>query len=175
MQLYDTFSSMNASRPPVIRQISISPKAIETMLETMREFGSHGWEVLVLWLGEVNELEGKARVVNVFVPKQKPISSEDGIGYFVDSQALFHLNRTLSESGLRLIAQVHSHPHEAYHSEADDRYAIITEDGGLSIVVPEFGKIVPDPALWAVYRLNGRDWNEIGKAEARGLFAVGIE
>lgn len=142
------------------------------MLETMRDFGSHGWEVLVLWLGEINAADGYAKVIQAYVPKQNPISSEDGVGYFVDSEALFKLNRGLSETGLRLIAQVHSHPHEAYHSEADDRYAIVTENGGLSIVVPEFGNVPADPAFWSVYRLHGRDWNEISEIENRRLFAV---
>lgn len=142
------------------------------MLETMREFGSHGWEVLVLWLGEVNTKECTATVLKAFVPKQKAVSSEDGVGYFVESDTLFELNRDLSATGLRLIAQVHSHPHEAYHSEADDRYAIVTAEGGLSLVVPDFGNASTDPATWAVYRLKGRDWLEMRPDEVKELFKI---
>lgn len=142
------------------------------MLETMRDFGSHGWEVLVLWLGEIEPNTGKAHVVQAFVPKQKPISSENGVGYFVTGETLFQLNRDLSETGLRLIAQVHSHPQEAYHSDADDRYAIVTAQGGLSLVVPNFGRAPADPASWAVYELDGRDWREINKTKVRSLFEV---
>jgi hypothetical protein len=142
------------------------------MLETMQEFGSNGWELLVLWLGEIDASGSVGKVVQAFVPKQNPISSEDGVGYFVDGQTLFKLNRDLSQTGLRLIAQVHSHPTEAYHSHADDRYAIVTVEGGLSLVVPDFGHADADPKAWAVYRLRGKQWQEVGEREVETLFEV---
>ncbi|WP_372522448.1 Mov34/MPN/PAD-1 family protein [Sulfuricaulis sp.] len=163
---------MAANQPNPLRHITVKRATIDQMLETMREFGSHGWEVLVLWVGEIEPNTGKAHVIQAFVPKQKAISSEDGVGYFVNSETLFELNRNLSETGLRLIAQVHSHPREAYHSEADDRYAIVTVEGGLSLVVPDFGRAPPDPASWAVYRLHGRDWLEVSAREVGTLFEV---
>ncbi len=138
----------------------------------MREFGSHGWELLVLWLGEIEPQEGKACVKHAFVPKQKPITSEDGVGYFITGHTLFELNRDLAETGLRLIAQVHSHPQDAFHSAADDRYAIITAEGGFSLVVPNFGHAAPDPSSWAVYRLRGRDWKELNERDVRAMFEV---
>jgi hypothetical protein len=142
------------------------------MLEAMRASGSRGCELLVLWLGEIDAELGEARVLQAFIPKQKPIQSEDGVGYFVSGETLFLMNRALSETGLRLIAQVHSHPKEAFHSEADDRYAIITANGGFSLVVPNFGDAPPDPACWAVYQLQERRWLELSKAKVRSLFLV---
>jgi hypothetical protein len=158
--------------PHLLRHVSIKRATIDQMLETMQEFGSHGWELLVLWLGEVDLDTCEARVTHAYVPNQKPISSEDGVGYFVDGETLFQLNRDLSESGLRLIAQVHSHPREAYHSDADDRYAIVTAEGGLSLVVPDFGRAPPDPTSWAAYRLHNREWQELNIAEVSALFEV---
>ena len=155
-----------------LRHITVERAIINQMLGTMREFGSHGWEVLVLWVGEIELNTGEARVTQAYVPKQKAISNEDGVGYFVGGETLFQLNRELSETGLRLIAQVHSHPREAYHSEADDRYAIVTAEGGLSLVVPDFGSAPAEPASWAVYRLHGRDWRELGPKEVGSLFDV---
>ncbi|MCQ3942700.1 MAG: hypothetical protein DPW22_05725 [Alphaproteobacteria bacterium] len=35
-------------------------------------------------------------------------------------------------------AQVHSHPRQAFHSLADDRWAIIRHEGALSLVLPYF-------------------------------------
>ena len=35
-------------------------------------------------------------------------------------------------------AQIHSHPHEAFHSEADDTWAIVRHEGAFSLVVPRF-------------------------------------
>lgn len=161
---------MTANQPKAVQRITVNRKTIEAMLSVMREFGSRGWEVLVLWLGHVEQAE--AYVERAFTPRQKAISSEDGVGYFVEGDTLFQLNRDLSESGLRLIAQVHSHPREAYHSEADDRYAIVTAEGGLSLVVPDFGRAPADPGHWAVYRLNNGDWNELSEKEIKDLFYV---
>src|SRR5438046_3225245 len=121
-----------------LRRVTVQRATIEKMLQTMREFGALGCEVLVLWLGEVDATQAEGRVTQAYVPKQKPIKSEEGVGYFVSGETLFKLNRDLSQTGLRLIAQVHSHPQDAYHSEADDRYAIVTAEGGLSLVVPNF-------------------------------------
>lgn len=164
--------NMTTNQMTPLRHVIVRRATINEMLGTMREFGSHGWELLVLWLGRIEPMEGTARVVQAFVPKQKPITGEDGVGYFVGGETLFQLNRDLSETGLRLIAQVHSHPREAYHSEADDRYAIVTAEGGLSLVVPNFGNAPADPASWAVYRLQGSDWREMGPKEVGSLFDV---
>ena len=138
----------------------------------MQEFGTHGWELLILWLGEIDEATGIGHVREAFVPDQEPITSEDGVGYFVRGNTLFELNKALSVSGLRLIAQVHSHPREAFHSEADDRYAIVTAEGGLSLVVPNFGASGDSPTDWAIYRLTSRAWIQLPADEVELLFEV---
>ncbi len=155
-----------------LKHIRIRRPTIEEMLGAMREFGTHGWELLVLWLGQVDTTHGAALVTHAYVPDQNPVKSEDGVGYFVTGQTLFELNRNLSRTGLRLIAQVHSHPAEAFHSEADDRYAIVTAQGGLSLVVPDFGHAAPDPSSWAVFRLAGSEWLEVPERQVRALIEV---
>ena len=157
---------------PGPKRVRVRRSDLEQTLQTMREFGRQGCEVLVLWLGRFGANEDEAVIERAYVPPQKPIKSEEGVGYFVSGETLFQLNRALSESGLRLIAQVHSHPSEAYHSDADDRYAIVTMEGGLSLVVPDFGKSQPDPAAWAVYRLYGKNWVEMSDKEVKNVFEV---
>jgi proteasome lid subunit RPN8/RPN11 len=159
-----------AERLDSVRNISIDPAVIATTLRVLQQFGSYGCEGLVLWIGEIDQ--GRARITRAVVPDQTPIKSEEGVGYFIDSDVLFELNRKLSDTGLRLIAQVHSHPGEAYHSDTDDRYAIVTSNGGLSFVVPDFGKAPVDPTLWAVYRLSNGKWHELDTLEARLLLNV---
>lgn len=159
------------TRPVPISQITVQRSLLAEMLHGMQQLGEHGCELLVLWLGDIDS-KGCATVRSAFVPKQNPIAGEDGVGYFVTGETLFHLNRSLSETGLRLIAQVHSHPTAAYHSDADDRYAIVTADGGLSLVVPNFGHAAADPAEWAVYRLRHNDWQELSDHEVHQLFSV---
>ena len=42
----------------------------------------------------------------------------------------FRVNRTFYEQGLTLAGQVHSHPADAYHSDTDDAYPLMTLIGG---------------------------------------------
>lgn len=155
-----------------IRSVIVPSTVIEDTLRGMQKIGEFGCELLVLWLGELDAQQGIARIRTAFIPKQKPIKGEDGVGYFVTGETLFHLNRGLAETGLRLIAQVHSHPTAAYHSDADDRYAIVTANGGLSLVVPNFGHTSPDLVYWAVYRLREQTWQELSVADVRSLFRI---
>jgi hypothetical protein len=64
-----------------------------------------------------------------------------------------------------LIAQIHSHPSEAYHSETDDTYPIATTAGALSIVVPDFAIRPFRLNDCAVYRLLPKQgWVHVSNA-----------
>jgi len=153
-----------------IEQFVVGSDLVEATVESLRKFGSHHLECLVLWLGKI---EGtRAFVVQALTPVQESISSENGVGYFVTGETLFLLNRCLSETGLRLLAQVHSHPTDAYHSDTDDQYAIVTAEGGLSLVVPNFGNGPTDPMCWAVYRLSGGEWIELSSEQCNQMLMV---
>lgn len=156
---------------PSLREVSrvVVPRAIVVgTLQVLRDFGARRHEGLVLWVGGVDARA--ASVEEILVPPQRALESEEGIGYFIEPGSLFALNRALSERRQKLIAQVHSHPGEAFHSHADDRYAIVTAEGGLSLVVPDFGEAPPDIAAWAIYRLIDGAWTELDEAEVQRLF-----
>jgi hypothetical protein len=121
----------------------------------LTQFGEMGCEGLALWLGDVRD--SVAHVSDVLVPEQVPIREEDGVGYFVLGETLARLNRELYARRMHLLSQVHSHPGEAYHSTTDDRYAIVTEEGGFSVVVPWFGRRRPFEEC-AIYRLEHGRW-----------------
>jgi hypothetical protein len=163
---------MSSFRLANVKEVTVTADVVTSTLETLQAYGHHGCEGLVLWLGNISEQS--AYVLRVLIPEQNSISSEDGVGYFVEGDTLFRLNRVLASSGLRLIAQVHSHPAHAYHSEADDRYAIVTAEGGLSLVVPNFGKAPLDPSAWAVYRLTSGQWEHVERPDAQKLLRVGV-
>lgn len=154
---------------PAASRLTVPRVVVNETATALREYGRHGLEGLVLWIGELvsNETTTEARVRDLVVPPQRSIRSEDGVGYFVSSETLFALNKLLSEHNLRLLAQVHSHPTSAYHSETDDRYAIATTEGALSIVVPDFGRDAEDPGTWATYRLGTNGWDELTEDEAK--------
>lgn len=164
---------MPTARLNRVDRVLVKRTVIDSTLRVLRKFGKHRLEGLVLWLGDIDP--GTAHVTKVFVPDQHPVADEDGVGYFVGGKTLFELNRGLAETGLRLIAQVHSHPGRAYHSETDDRYAIVTADGGFSLVVPNFGRAPANPSCWAAYRLTDGLWRELSEKETRVLFHLSTE
>lgn len=154
-----------------IKQVVI-PKhlANETQL-FLRKVGALGREGMVLWVGMPDGVQ--FRVTTLLIPKQRGVKTADGVCVIVDEDEMHRINVELFKSQLRLIAQVHSHPTEAYHSDTDDAYAIATVAGSVSIVVPDFatGRFKVDDC--AVYRLaqNGA-WEHVTPRRARDLLVV---
>jgi len=87
----------------------------------------------------------------------------------VEGDELHRLNVWLFEHHEQLAAQVHSHPTEAYHSETDDTYPIVTVRGGLSLVVPDFGRSGLRGKGVASYRLGISGWDELAQDEVQRL------
>lgn len=91
----------------------------------------------------------------------------------VDGDELHRLNVYLHETGLRLIAQVHSHPTVAYHSETDDRYAVATTIGCFSLVVPDFAARPFALADCATYRLSALGvWEPVDTSASPHLILI---
>jgi len=99
---------------------------------------------------------------DVIVPEQQGIRSDHGLAVTVPGPELHRINLHLYKSGMRLLAQIHSHPTHAYHSEMDDEYAIATALGSFSLVVPDFARDPFAIARCATYRLTPRPWFRMG-------------
>jgi proteasome lid subunit RPN8/RPN11 len=153
-----------------IRTFVIADAVAQKGQAHLRAAGRRGLEGFVLWAGraEVDVF----RVTEAIVPEQTGHRTEHGVYVQVDGPALHRLNVYLYESGLRLCAQVHSHPGEAYHSETDDAFAIATAIGSLSVVVPDFARGPFQLARSAVYRLLSRGWTALSASEVAQLIRV---
>jgi len=122
----------------------------------LQSAGRQGLEGMALWAGVQEDRVFDVR--EVIAPKQQGIRSDHGLAVVVDGQELHRINLHLYRSGLRLLAQIHSHPTEAYHSAMDDEYAIATALGSFSLVVPDFAREPLRLERCAVYRLTARPW-----------------
>lgn len=60
--------------------------------------------------------------------------------YEVDRQWLCEFFVRLRGERRKVVAQVHTHPHEAWHSSIDDVYAVVPSRGFLSLVLPNFAQ-----------------------------------
>lgn len=138
------------------------PQTLITETEAaLREAGSAGHELFVLWSGRV---KGNAfEVYHVHVPDQVMYRSEFGLSVRVDGPALHGLNVWLFEHGEQLGAQIHTHPDQAYHSRTDDAYPIVTTIGSLSIVLAAFGREGFFSPSTACYRLTDRGFRRCSR------------
>jgi hypothetical protein len=155
-----------------IGRIVISEAATTETQRFLRLVGQRGHEGLVLWCGRESQ-PTVFEISHILVPRQRAVKTPDGVCAIVEGDELHRINMELYESGLRLIAQVHSHPTDAFHSDTDDDYAIVNTVGCLSLVVPDFA--VRDFALrdCAIYRLEptGR-WAEMTSDDAERLIEI---
>jgi hypothetical protein len=137
---------------------------VDRTMGPLIEAGRKGFEAFVLWGGQLQDPGDRLRFVSAYFPNQTSSSSEEGLLVLVEGDALFRVNRSFYQQGLILAAQVHSHPTLAYHSDTDDAYPLMTLVGGLSAVVPHFGRGGRDAIDdWAWYRLVGpRQWDPLG-------------
>jgi hypothetical protein len=144
-------------------EVQVPEDVIARGYEFMRAAGKARLEGMVLWVGRQQGYVFS--VTDLIVPEQRGLSTPDGVCAIVDAPELQRLNMHLYRNSLELVAQVHTHPGRAYHSDTDDRYAIANTVGCFSLVVPNFAK--RDYALHdcAVYRLNARgEWIEVDES-----------
>lgn len=143
---------------------TIPMQLLRETLEVVRRAGQDGGEAFVTWGGRVDEHGGTVNFTSCLVPRQTAHRTRKGLLVTVDGQALFELNRELYVRGELLAAQVHSHPGDAYHSETDDCFSLVTLTGALSVVIPRFGfDGLNNFEGWAWYRMTGQgDWSSLG-------------
>lgn len=153
-----------------LEQVRVRLSDLVAAYRHFRDMGRQGCEGVALWVGRISD--SNFEVTETVIPKQKGIRSDDGLAYVVEEAELRRLNVWLYEQNLRLIAQLHSHPAAAYHSETDDLYPIMTTVGGLSIVVPDFAAGPPDIEQCATYRLDQNGWTELSTAETSKLIEI---
>ena len=112
--------------------LSISRPNLETTLEILRSGGLRGHERVALWLAPA--VEKPHRVSEVFEPEQD--TAKD---YFrLPPQSMKALMIRLKTGRLKVVAQIHTHPGRAYHSDVDAEWAIVRHVGALSLVIPRF-------------------------------------
>lgn len=150
-----------------ITRFVVPSAVIEQTDAQLRVAGLKLAECFVLWSGII---EGDSFLVRAaHIPLQTAYRFDDGICVRVEGPELHRLNVWLFEHGQQLGVQVHSHPTEAYHSETDDTYPIVTVRGGLSLVVPDFARAGLRGEGVASYRLTALGWDELSADEAEQL------
>lgn len=150
-----------------MRQTFVSKEILDKTFEFLQNLGEQELEAHALWIGK--EEDGSFKIKDVVIPKQK----NGVIEFEVESEEVHHINVMINKKGLQLIAQIHTHPSIAFHSDTDDKGAILYLPGSLSIVIPNFGFIdKKDTDQWKVYCFDGNEWESVDKEEVEKLFKI---
>jgi len=149
----------------------ICPLAVvSATIEALRESGACGHEGIVLWLG--HRRSDRVEIVQAYVPEH---SARHDM-FHIPPSGMRKLQTHLRTHRWMIGAQVHSHPALAFHSRADDEWAIVRHVGALSIVAPHFARhLTPDSFLGdcATYELDARNrWRKVEIAEIAALCEI---
>lgn len=136
----------------------------------LRKAGRSGYELFVLWTGVIDGPVFEARTMHV--PKQTSYKLETGLCVRVNGEALHGLNQWLYQKKEILGVQIHTHPTNAYHSDTDDTYPMVTLLGGLSIVVPDFCRAGFFAPGTSGYRLRAGGWTQLIPTTFRRMLEV---
>lgn len=128
----------------------------------LRQHGAVGEEGFGLWAGTLAGDDGF--VSTLIVPRVESVGGYHGEICPETAATVFEQLDTLD---LVPIAQIHSHPRDAFLSHIDAQRPLVAVRGFLSIIVPSFGFIdLADVALWRVYEFERREqWRELSRAE----------
>lgn len=109
----------------------------------------------------------------VYYDDLDPHCLETGIVVF-DGAGYGPLWRLCRESGLGVVADVHTHPGIALQSEADRMHPMVATPGHFAIIVPDFAIRLPAPEKLGLYEYAGSHrWKDHTGAAAARTFYTG--
>jgi len=151
-----------------ITKVILPMTIFKKTLEFFRKFGEKFLETLALWVGI--ELSDVFKIKEVWFPNQE----NSIISYYVSDIDVHLINVKLNKMKYSAIAQIHTHPDNAYHSQIDEQYPILVLPGSFSIVVPDLGNISVNKSLneMAIYRLISGEWILQTKEEVNEIFKI---
>lgn len=137
---------------------------LSASLRILQAVGRTQSECVVLWLA--TRTPTAIHVVDVYKPDQTASSD-----YFrIPRESMAALFGVLRSRGLMVAAQVHTHPEDAFHSAADDHWAIVRHVGALSLVLPDFAQKTTLSTFLehaAVFRLSSEnEWLHVDPIDA---------
>lgn len=157
--------------PPTLVTYAVPARVVEDTWELLREPGLRGFEAVVLWVGTVDD-ETSATVHLAVRPGQHAYRSDDGCAVEVPPRELSALISALPLETF-VLARLHTHPGEAYHSPVDNTNMLIAHEGAISIVVPDFATAPFDLRACSVNELRSASgWRELDDDEVERRFVL---
>lgn len=109
----------------------------------------------------------------VYYDDLDPHCLDTGIVVF-DGVGFGPLWRLCGETGLTVVADVHTHPGVARQSDADRRHPMIATAGHFALIVPDFARRAPEIAALGVYEYAGaHQWRDHSGPDAGRTLYIG--
>ncbi len=148
---------------PVIPRLTIGHDAVVHTIARIRQRGERGAEGVMLWLGRRSALDSDVREA------YEPLYQSKADQFVVPHEGMSALMDRICATGHAVVAQVHSHPEHAFHSLADETWALVKHVGAYSIVIRWFCANTTPENFWQeaavfVMQPSGR-WLELSATE----------
>lgn len=118
----------------MISKLQVKVSVLSDTLRFLHQSGLRNSEGVVLWLGQ------RTKELSIVTHVYQPIHRAAADFFHIPKEGMAHLMGYMDEHTVSVVAQVHSHPHEAFHSTADNQWAIVRHIGALSLVLPDFAR-----------------------------------
>lgn len=147
----------------IIPALSITKANVADTIERIQRRGGTGAEGVMLWLGR------RSATVSEVSEAYEPHYWSEADRFVVPPEGMSKLMDRICETGHSVVAQVHSHPQYAFHSQADEAWALIKHIGAYSIVLPWFAARTTIASFWRdavvfVMQPDGK-WLELSEKE----------
>lgn len=157
--------------PPTLHRYRVPAGVVRETEAFLSERGRFGVEGTCVWLGRVTG-EVEATIDSLYVPEQIAYRTDSGLAVTVTRAGLQGLTTSL-EPGTFVLARVHSHGGEPYHSDTDDANMLVSHQGAISIVVPNLAREPIELTECSVNELrHGAGWIELSPREVAARFEV---
>jgi hypothetical protein len=156
---------------PIIHRYHCPTELLAKTVEAFRRSRKDHVESILFWAGHVME-NGVAQLRALILPTG-PGMKREAMCSGIDSYTMAAVTDVLDPPGRILLAQVHTHPSEAFHSWTDDNFSW-RSPGFLSIVLPQYGKVSPrSHRSWSYHRCDQESrYRKLEQPEVLRVFHV---
>jgi hypothetical protein len=150
--------------PPTLKRLMITRPMLERTRVLLARPGEQGLEAAVLWLGlVVSTIE--ARVDAVLFPRQIAYRTDEGLAVEIPVEEWTGIALRLPP-GYFVLAKLHTHSADAYHSDMDAANPYMRHEGAFAITVPCFARCPFDTFEgWSVNIFCQQQWARIDRSE----------
>lgn len=145
----------------------ISTSIWEQTLLVITRYRAHYSEGLVFWGGIIGAT-GEVYATTLYIPNHSP----QGARARPDVPSMRKMVRSLHARDEKLVAQIHSHPDQAFHSFGDDENAASYHEGYISIVIPRYGQGIKELNRCGIFEFDGNSFQKLSNVETKNRFVI---